>query len=350
MKSEYFEEELPTPFNIKKEPSDNIKLKEEPVTHIKDLYEEYPDIELEFQKITSGIDFLNTLLQGKFKDETFKVKDENKYLTMLENMEEKIMNTKKLLTEMYEMRLKNILKLESITEKISDLRMSLTNIEHQNILTEIQNFYQNVLNYNCETQENIIRDNWKPRNFRKPETIRKFWSKIKKEAKITEIDLKSYDDTMENIVDYIEVSISDDIEKCICKSEDEDMIWLRHKLCSAGAATIDKYCEIHIGTVILSEPHWKNCGVCLEVFEKKKERSHNLIWTKKDAIEDVLERSQMKRKFSIINHIKKTQRKKLRYERNYNTDYFENVANTSLLHPTNNASWYGEFPYPFFHN
>ena len=24
------------------------------------------------------------------------------------------------------------------------------------------------------------------------------------------------------------------------------MIWLRHKLCSGGAATIDKYCEIHI--------------------------------------------------------------------------------------------------------
>ena len=90
MKTEYFKYESLPPANTKKEPVDKITLKEEPVS-----INEEPDIELEFQKLLSGIDLINTLLQDAFKDETLKIKNENKYLTVLDNMEEKMIKTKK---------------------------------------------------------------------------------------------------------------------------------------------------------------------------------------------------------------------------------------------------------------
>ena len=393
MKHEYFEYESLSPDIVKKEPLDEIITKKEPLdefttkteplgeTTIKKepldekITKKEPDdileglkelrIDIEFQKILSGVDLINTLLENACQDEKFRITDEKKYLSMLDEMEENINMTRKKLKEMHERRLKSIANLESLVNTLSNLKNFATNDQQKSYLTGIQYTYQNTVNYNCETKENIIKDNWKPMSY-KPDTIRKFWFQLKadkkflfklsEDTKTTNLGIKSYDEAMDKIVNYIETSATNDFGKCICKSEDRDkleMIWFRYKLCSEGAAYIKKYCGVHIGKVVLSEPHWINCDSCSKLDKKRKGQSKKVIDKEmKEASQDVMNSkisNQGKRKDTGINHVSITQRKRLKYERNQDNYYYENVPYPyyTSLYPYY-TSWYGRLPYPYF--
>jgi len=295
--SEYFEHEFSSSLfkDIKQELVDEMLLTEKEDVKI--------DFDSEVQKVLSGLDLINCFIKNsnkgleyseyKTKYEQYlsslkkiecklnKIKTDLKYSGNLEHLSRKVQSDVDKLTELETLMFPNCKEVSQIKSAHNFDRFD------KEFLSKVKKFYQNVINYNLETKENVIQTNWSGIDqLPHPVKIRKVWVNLRKKIRTSlEINIERYDEVMEVILKEFEGVTGE----CICKSEDEEaqISVFRNKVCDEGAKFIKKYCGFyyHIGTVILSQtdPHWKKCKNCSRLFEMAKQKQKRKENEKKNA-------------------------------------------------------------------
>merc|ERR1712126_772691 len=295
--SEYFEHEFSSSLfkDIKQELVYEMLLTEKEDVKI--------DFDSEVQKVLSGLDLINCFIKNsnkgleyseyKTKYEQYlsslkkiecklnKIKTDLKYSGNLEHLSRKVQSDVDKLTELETLMFPNCKEVSQIKSAHNFDRFD------KEFLSKVKKFYQNVINYNLETKENVIQTNWSGIDqLPHPVKIRKVWVNLRKKIRTSlEINIERYDEVMEVILKEFEGVTGE----CICKSEDEEaqISVFRNKVCDEGAKFIKKYCGFyyHIGTVILSQtdPHWKKCKKCSSLLEMAKQKQKRKEIEKKNA-------------------------------------------------------------------
>ena len=158
---EYFEHDSSLSFfkDIKKELVDEILLKENEDMKI--------NFESEIQKVLSGLNLINSfilknsLMNLKEEDAGFRSKTENQF-DLLDKLEGKLLETRKCLKYWFKNASRHKKVIGKISELMNTLQTSSNNLKADYDMVKcIKRCYKNIINYNFETKENIIKSGLK---------------------------------------------------------------------------------------------------------------------------------------------------------------------------------------------